>query len=347
MEKTKKLSFKSIYDFLINYSIFIGIVVLVIYTWINNPLFLKNAPLDLLKRTAAYVVMALGMGCIMLIGGVDLSAGRIMGLTSLIAASLLQRLDALNRQFPGMEPWPIICVLLLVIAVGIIIGSFNGFLTAKFKIHPFIVTLCTQLMLYGVMLIYFELGTYKSSSIAHLNSEYKGMIINTVKIGNWAIPNFVWYSIIIGLLVWIIWKYTGFGKKVRLYGENHEAAKTLNINPLSLTVAVFAIAGMLYGFNGFVEPARVGGSGASAGANAELDAIAACLIGGVSFKGGVGKVGGIVIGVVLVQLISVCLQWLSISANIVYIIKGGLILWATVIDARRYYSDSGVNIWKW
>jgi len=238
-------------------------------------------------------------------------------------------------------------VFLIVILVGIIVGLLNGFLVGKFKLHPFIVTLCTQLMLYGFMLFYIGLGVHKGSDISHLKDGYKSLITNTVKIGSWAIPNFVWYSIAIVIIAWIVWKYTGFGKKMRLYGENHEAAKTLNINPLSLTVAVFAIAGMLYGFNGFVEAARVGGPGASAGANAELDAIAACLIGGVSFKGGIGKIGGIVIGVILLQLISVCLQWLSVSANIVYILKGALILWVAALDARRNYTGSGPAIWKW
>lgn len=332
----KRSSAKKVVDFVIGNALYFMIAILVIVVAVQYPLFLKNAPLDLLRRTAAYVIMALGVGGIIVLTGTDLSAGRIMGFTSLIAASLLQRVDAPTRVWPGLEPVPIILVILLVIAVGAIIGAFNGFFVAKFDLHPFIVTLSTQLMLYGTMLIYLSMGTNASQNISNLSDSYKNLVTNTVKIGSWQIPNFVWLAIVLIGVMWFIWNKTTLGKNMYAVGSNPEAAKVSGVSVLGTIISIFTMAGILYSINGFVEAARVGGPGASAGNNAELDAIAACVIGGVSFVGGIGKISGIVVGVILLQLISVALQWLSVSANLVFIIKGAIILFAVTLDMRKY-----------
>lgn len=335
-------------DFFINNSIFFFIAIVVIITGIHRLEFFAAAPLDVLKRTAAYVPMALGMGFVMMLGGVDLSAGRVMGLASLIAASFLWGNDSAYSHLDMFPLLPIPVVLAIVLLLGMVIGCFNGFFIAKLKLHPFIVTLSTQLILYGTMLNVLSVSpTGKSGNISNIIPAYKELITNTVNFGNWDIPNYVWYSIVIVILVWLIWNHTSFGKKIRLYGENHKAAESLNIDPILIIIGAFAIAGALYGINGFVEAARVGGPGATAGASAELDAIAACLIGGVSLCGGKGKVGGIVLGVVLLQLVAVCFQWLSLSSNLVYIIKGFIILWAAAVDARKNYRGRGISDWKW
>lgn len=332
----KRSTAKKVFDFVINNALYFMIAALVIVVAVQYPLFIKNAPLDLLKRTAAYVIMALGVGGIVVLTGTDLSAGRIMGLTSLIAASLLQNLDAPTRIFPGMEPWAWPVVVILVIVIGAVVGAFNGFFVAKFDLHPFIVTLSTQLMLRGTMLIYLNFGNNKGQNIANLTDTYKGLITDTVDIFGWSIPNFVWLSLIMILVMWFVWNKTTLGKNMYAVGSNPEAAKVSGVNVLGTIVSIFTMAGVLYSINGFVEAARIGGPGATAGNNAELDAIAACVIGGVSFVGGIGKISGIVIGVILLQLISVALQWMSVSANLVYIIKGAIILFAVTLDMRKY-----------
>ena len=105
---------------------------------------------------------------------------------------------------------------------------------------------------------------------------------------------------------------------------------------LRVTMLVFMLAGILYGVTGFIEAARIGSNSAATGLNYELDAIAACVIGGVSFVGGIGKIRGVVFGVVLLRLIFVGLTALSIDANMQYIIKGLIILVACAIDMRKY-----------
>lgn len=323
-------------DFFINNALYLMIIILVVYCAIRYPLFLKNAPVDLLKRTAAYVIMALGVGGLIVLTGTDLSAGRCMGLTAIISASLLQKTTATTKVFPGMEPWPIILVFLVVLVVGCIVGFVNGFFVAKFELHPFIVTLATQLMLYGTMLIYLGLGTNGNQNVSTLTDGYKNLVTHTIKIGHMAIPNYVWFAIILIAVMWFIWNKTTLGKNMYAVGSNQEAAKVSGVSVFWTIVKLNMLACMFYAMNGFVEAARVGGPGAGLGNGAECDAIAACVIGGVSFIGGIGKISGIVVGVILLQLISVALQWMSVSANLVYIIKGAIILIAVSLDMRKY-----------
>ena len=119
-------------------------------------------------------------------------------------------------------------------------------------------------------------------------------------------------------------------------GSNEEAARVSGVNVLMTTVLVFALAGAMYGWTGFVEGARVGSNTANTGLNYELDGIAACVIGGVSFVGGIGKIRGVIIGVVLLRIIFVGLTFMSVSSNLQYIIKGLIILVACAIDMRKY-----------
>lgn len=333
-------------NFLLNNAIYIVLVILVIYVEIFTLTNAKFATtflsfesiIDILKKATSASFLALGVGGIIVLTGTDLSAGRAMGLSMLVSASLLQKpvTDYASKMFPGMTAPPIFLVILLVMAIGGIIGMFNGFFVAKFSLHPFIVTLATQLMLYGLILIYMNAGNNGGAPIAGLTEEYKSVVKGTVTIAGVAIPYYVFYSIIATAVMWFIWNKTTMGKNMYAVGANPEAANISGVNVMKTIIFVFALAGVLYGFSGFIEAARVGSNNASAGLNAELDAIAACVIGGVSFTGGTGKISGIVTGVILLQIITVALQWLSVSTNLQYIIKGAIILMAVAIDMRKY-----------
>ncbi len=333
-------------DFLLNNAIYIILAILVIYTQIYsiNVLHARNSFLsftsivDILKKSAAALFLALGVGGIIVLTGTDLSAGRIMGLAMLVSASLLQKplSEYASKMYPDMLPWAIPLVIIFVMAFSAAIGAFNGFCVAKFKLHPFIVTLSTQLMLYGFILIYMTWGKNGGAPIAGLTEEYKNVVKGTFSVGGTAIPYYVIYAVIATALMWYVWNKTTLGKNMYAVGANQEAANVSGVNVMRTIILVFMMAGALYGFSGFVEAARVGSNSASAGVNAELDAIAACVIGGVSFNGGMGKISGIVMGVVMLQIISVALQWLGVSTNLQYIIKGVIILVAVAIDMRKY-----------
>jgi len=196
--------------------------------------------------------------------------------------------------------------------------------------------LATQLMLYGIVLSYVNLGKNGGGPISGLMESYKNAVKGTIRIGGTAIPYYVFYAFAAAVVMWFIWNKTVLGKNMYAVGANPEAANVSGVSVLGTTILVFTIAGMLYGLGGFVEAARTGSNSATTGVNAELDAIAACVIGGVSFTGGTGKISGIITGVILLQIISVSLQWLGISSNLQYIIKGLIILTACAIDMRKY-----------
>lgn len=332
-------------DFFVRNAIYIIIVLLIIYVQIysirnnfSNTFFSFKSIIDILKRSGASLFMALGVGGIIVLTGTDLSAGRIMGLTACIAASLMQKpvAEYANKMFPNMAAMPILIVLLLAMAVGGLVGVFNGFCVAKFRLHPFIVTLATQLILYGVVLMYVQLGTNGGGPISGLTEAYKTVVKGTVSLGGAAIPYYVFYAAAAAAIMWFVWNKTKLGKNMYAVGANPEAANVSGVSVMKTTILVFTIAGILYGLSGFVEAARIGSNGATTGVNAELDAIAACVIGGVSFTGGTGKISGIITGVILLQVISVALQWLGVSSDMQYIIKGLIILVAVALDMRKY-----------
>ena len=332
-------------DTLVRNAIYIIIVLLVIYVQIDslksessNNFFTLKALVDILKRASSGMFLALGVGGIIVLTGTDLSAGRIMGLTACICASLLQNpLEEYSaKMFPDMKAPPIIAVMLIAMLAGALVGVFNGFFVSYFKLHPFIVTLATQLALQGIALRYVQLGKNGGGPISGLTEEYKAVVKGTVTIAKTEIPYYVFYAAIAVLIMWFIWNKTTLGKNMYAVGANPEAANVSGISVMATTILIFVIAGILYGFSGFITAARDGSNSSTTGVNAELDAIAACVIGGVSFTGGTGKISGIVTGVILLQIMSIALQWLRVPSANQYMIMGAIILAAVSIDMRKY-----------
>lgn len=322
-------------DGIINNLLYIILFTYIIVIGILKPNFLsRSSIINIINNSAFRLPIALGIAGIIVLTGTDLSAGRIVGLTALITASLLQRPDYVNKMFPGLGNVPIILVLALVIIVGGIIGIFNGYFVAKFKLHPFIVTLATGLIIYALNLKYLQLGTNAGKPIGGLRPDFSQSINGGLFGGSLAMYSV--YVFILLIVVWVIWNKTTIGKNMYAVGSNPEAAEVNGISVFKTTIIMFMIAGMTYGFNGFITSAFIGSNNAATGVNFELDAIAAAVIGGVSFSGGVGKIGGTVLGVFLLQLITSSFIFLGIDANLQYAIKGAVILLATAIDMRKY-----------
>lgn len=336
--RTPREKIKDVREFLINNSLYIFLIAAVAIIGILRPNFLSAASIvNIISLSAANLPIALGIAGAIILSGTDLSAGRIVGIVACVSASLLQASGYAGKVFPGLATLPIPVVLLISLAIGALIGALNGFFTAKFHLHPFIVTLSTQLIVYGALLMYLRIGNNNGQSISGLDSSYTNFINGSIlSIGKTPIPNYVWYAIAITAIMWFIWNKTTFGKNMFAAGSNPEAAVVSGVNVKAVTVLVFMLAGILYGVTGFIEAARIGSNSAATGLNYELDAIAACVIGGVSFVGGIGKIRGVVVGVVLLRLIFVGLTALSIDANMQYIIKGLIILVACAIDMRKY-----------
>ena len=326
---------RAIVDTLMNNAMFIIIAIAVVGIAIARPRFLSPASIiNIINLTAAKLPIALGVGGCIILAGTDISAGRQVGLAACIAAGLQL---TTNKLFPGLAVMPIWVALLAVLVVGAIIGFVNGFCMAKFKLHPFIVTLSTQLIVYGLVLMFMQLGTNSGQTLSGMSEAYRNFVVGQLfVVDGTVVPNYVLYSIIIAVVVWVIWNKTTFGKNMFAVGSNEEAANVSGVNVTKTIIMVFMMAGMLYALTGFFDAARIASVNATTGLNYEADAIAACVIGGISFVGGIGKVSGAVIGVLLLQLIFVGLNFLSVDANLLYIVKGLIILVACAIDMRKY-----------
>ena len=321
-------------NWLLDHAMIIIILLMVIYIQIQRPAFLATASIvNIIQLTATRLPIALGIAGAIILTGTDLSAGRVVGLGAFVSAILLQKSDLANRFLAGMGPWPVVIVLVVVMAVGGIVGLVNGFCGAKFKLPPFIVTLSTQLITYG---LYLTLSN--AAQISNLDASYTSdLVIKPMfRLGNTPVMSYVAFAIIVTAIMWFIWNKTTFGKNMFAVGSNEEAARVSGVNVTMVIIGVFALAGVTYGYTGFIEAARMGASTGTIGLNYELDAIAACVIGGVSFVGGIGKISGVVLGVVLMQLIMSGMTFLGISGNTTYIIKGLVILIACAIDMRKY-----------
>ena len=329
-------------DGILNNALYILMAIFIIYTAIVNHNFLKIGSItNIISLAAASLPFALGVaGCIVLTG-TDLSGGRVVGLSAALSAALLQKTDLARRMFiwmPNIPTWAGICIAILaVIAIGAIIGFVNGFFVAKFKLHPFIVTLATQLITYGLILVFFMLNDNNGQPLSGLSDGYSSFIKGKmISIGAVSLPWYVLYAIILLAITWFLWNKTTFGKNMFAVGSNAEAANVSGVNVFRTTVLVHTFAGVMYGLTGFIEGARISSITQSTGLNYECDAIAACVIGGVSFVGGTGKISGIVLGVLILRIIFAALTFLAIDSSLQYIIKGLIILVACSLDMRKY-----------
>ena len=323
---------------LINNALYLLLIVAIIYTYTQNNRFLSiNSIINIISLSAANIPIACGIAGTIVLTGTDLSAGRVVGLTACVSASLLQSVSYATKMFPSLPVMPIPLVILIVIVIGGIVGWVNGFFVANFKLHPFIVTLATQLIVYGVLLMYVMINGNNGQPLSGLDDSFKNFVTGSVaSVGGVPIPNYVWYAGVIVAIMWFVWNKTSFGKNMFAVGSNPEAANVSGVDVMKTTILVHTLAGAMYGITGFIESARIGSNTANTGLNYESDAIAACVIGGVSFVGGTGTIGGVVLGVFLLRIIFVALNFLAINQNLQYIIKGLIILVACAIDMRKY-----------
>jgi methyl-galactoside transport system permease protein len=325
------------FEFYLNNAIYLLIILFILITAIIKPNFLSiRSIFNILNQTALRLPIALGVAGIIVLTGTDLSAGRIVGLVALVVISLLQKSDYVYKMFPNLGNVSILLVLLISLVIGGFFGAFNGIIVSKFKLHPFIVTLATSLIVYACSLIYMYWGENNGMPMSGLREDYSNIIVGSINIGGGIIKVYTFYIIFIIFIMWFIWNKTIIGKNMYAVGCNPDASEVSGISVFKTTLIVFTMAGILYGLSGFFNAADAGSATAATGYNFELDAIAACVIGGISFSGGVGKIRGVVVGVMLLQLITASLIFLGIDPNLQYPIKGIVILVAYILDMRKY-----------
>lgn len=295
---------------------------------------------NILAQSSIRTIIAFGVGGIIVTQGIDLSAGRIVGLAAVISASLLQTTDYAYRMYPNLQRLPLWLPILIVMVLCGIIGAVNGFAVGKLKMPPFIATISTMLIVYGVISLYFDRPPYGDQSISSLDKAFTKLAQGNISIWNFRIPYLTIYAITISIIMWFIWNKTKLGKNMFAIGVNPQVAEASRINVAKSLIIIYSIAGALYGLAGSLEVARVGSVTNNTGFMYEIDAIIACIVGGVSFTGGIGTIGGIIKGVLILQFIYYALTFIGISPYIQFIVKGIIIIAAVALDTRKYIKKS-------
>jgi methyl-galactoside transport system permease protein len=332
---TVAFSRKSIKTFFLNYALVFALLVLIVVIIFIEPAFMQfDVLFDILAQSSIRLIIALGICITLLIAGTDLSAGRMVGLAAVISTSMLQNPDYAHRFFPNLPQLPVILPILLAIVICGIFGAINGFLVAKYNMHPFIATLASSVSIYGICSLYFDMPPNNSQPIGGVRSDFQSLaqtkLFDKVSI---LVP----IAIAVTILMWIILNKTVFGKNIYAIGGNMEAARVSGVNVFKTLMGIFILAGVLYGFGGVLEAARTAGASNQYGYGYELDAIAACCVGGVSLAGGIGKISGIVTGVLIFTVIQYGLQFINVSPMWQQVIKGIIIAVAVAIDLSKYH----------
>ncbi len=301
----------------------------------DKPLLTMKNVLTILTQASPRMFLALGVGGLILLGGTDLSIGRMVGASMVLSTMIMHKgintgyLFGVAYDFTAI-PVGVRMVLALVICCCVTTGFslLAGFFTARFKIHPFISTMANMLIMFGIM-------TYATQGVSFGAIE-KG-IKNTIMPTVGEFPTIILWAVAAIIVMYFIWNKTTFGKNMYAVGGNSEAAAVSGISVFKVTIITFAIAGILYGFGAWLECIRMVGSGsASYGQGWETDAIAACVVGGVSFKGGIGKIQGIVVGVLIFTALTYSLTVLGVDTNLQFVFSGMIILAAVTIDCLKY-----------
>ena len=321
------MSKKIFRDYVDKYSIYIVLVVLIIFLSLLTPNFLTSTNMvNLLMAESARGLLAIGVAFCIIAKGIDLSLGSVVAVASVVSASLLQNLEYGNRMFPNLPYIPVWLGVLTALLVGVVIGAINGGLIAYTKIPPFIATLGTTTAARGAALLYTN-----AYPIPELRPEFK--ILGQGKVG--AIPNIVIVMLLFLLIAWVILNKTRFGKNIYAIGGNIVAAKVAGIKIEKNIVMIYVWASLLAAVAGVLITARSGSGIASLGVGYELDGIAAATVGGCSHNGGIGRIGGIFAGILILGVINNGLLVLGISPYIQQIVRGAVIVGAVVFDMRK------------
>jgi len=241
----------------------------------------------------------------------------------------MQKASYGDKFYPNLPELPMILVLVLVMALCGLLGAVNGSVISTLKVPPFIATLGMQQLIYGACLVYTG-----AIPIGGLRNDYTGLA--TGYVGTRMLSNLTVIAICVGLFMWFLYNKTRYGKYMYAIGGNENAAEVAGINVTRSKILIYMLAGLLYGLTGFLVCAKSGGCSVNTGMGWELEAIAGCTIGGVSVNGGVGKITGILIGVLVFEVLKIVLQFLGVESSYTYIAQGLVIIIAVALDLRKY-----------
>ena len=326
---------KSTKKLLLDGALYIVLLILIAGIIIKEPAFLSFRNMrNILTQSSVRTILALGVAGIIVTQGTDLSVGRQVGLSAVISATLLQAVTNVNKVFPSLDTLPIPAVIVIIGIIGAFVGFLNGFVVAYLRVTPFVATLGSMIIIYGANSLYYD--HVGASPIAGFAKSFTNFAQGYFTIAGFRFNYLIIYAALAVLFIWILWNKTTFGKNLFAVGGNPEVAKVSGVNVKKTLVLVYTLSGIFYAFSGMLEAGRVGSATNNLGNMYEMDAIAACVVGGVSFSGGVGTVPGVLIGVIIFTVINYGLTFIGVNSYWQYIIKGLIIVTAVALDTLKY-----------
>ena len=290
-------------------------IFLVIFPTTRTTFLTPNNMFNILRQNASNLFLATGMTMVIILGGIELSVGSVIALSGCVAAGCVVNLGL-----------PEIVGFLAAILVGAIVGMFNGLVICKTDIPPFIVTLASMNIAKGIALVYTQGAPIRCMTDAFKfpGAGYVGPV-----------PTPVILMVIVFVIAALMINRTQLGRHIYAVGGNAQAAKFSGINVSKVKFIVYTYTGIMAGIAGVVVASRLYSGQPTAGDGAEMDAIAAVVVGGTSMSGGSGRIGGTLIGVLIIGVLNNGLNLMGVDSNWQYIVKGLVILLAVYVDFIR------------
>ena len=300
-----------------NVGILSVLVLLCVIVSIATSKFLKpNNLISVLRQISINAYIALGMTLIIILGHIDLSVGAIVAMSGTLTVG-----------FIVTQGLPIPVAILLGILLGMVAGLISGMIVTYFRVPAFIITMAMMNVCSGVAYV------YSGGQATRINDDFfsaigTGYLFNTI-------PLPVVYMIILIIVISFLLGKTKFGTYIYAIGGNREAARLSGVPIKKVEIAVFTISGVLSAFAGLVLCSRMYSGQPSVGSGYELDAIAACVLGGTSMSGGKGRISGTIFGAMVIGVISNGLNLIGVSSYWQLIVKGLIIACAVLLDSQK------------
>ncbi|GAA4852546.1 ribose ABC transporter permease RbsC [Paenibacillus vulneris] len=295
----------------------LGLIILIIIVSVLNPSFLEPLNiLNLLRQVSINALIAFGMTFVILTGGIDLSVGSILALSSAFVA---------NMMVAGFDP---VLAIIIGCLLGGVMGMVNGFMITKGKMAPFIATLATMTIFRGLTLVYTN-----GNPITGLGDSLTFQMFGRGYMLGIPVPAVT--MIIAFVILWVVLNKTSFGRKTYAIGGNEKASIVSGIKVPRVKIMIYSLAGMLSALAGSILTSRLNSAQPTAGTSYELDAIAAVVLGGTSLSGGRGRIVGTLIGALIIGTLNNGLNLLGVSSFYQMVVKGIVILIAVLIDRKK------------
>ena len=290
------------------------IILMAVITIINSNFLTANNLLNLLLQVTSNALIAFGMTFVILTGGIDLSVGSILALSSALTAGLLGS---------GI---PVTLAIFISLILGCILGMMNGLLISYGKLAPFIVTLATMTIFRGATLVY----TNGNPITKGLSDTFLFQFLGQGYIVGIPFPVIIMF--IVFIVLYVLLHKTAFGKSVYAIGGNEKAAYISGVKLNKVKIIIYSISGIMASISGLIITSRLSSAQPTAGASYEMDAIAAVVLGGTSLSGGKGRILGTLIGALIIGVLNNGLNIIGVSAFWQQVVKGVVILIAVLID---------------